>query len=169
MEPLFDPTRYVTGEPQRVQRWRIDFNGLGNLNWCATVERTEKISALLNENILLRAQEFMATLPEAMIDRAIQWAYLHETRSSFAIEKETPSPDKAERFMQLLKQAQDGRPLSEDYFVGLQNNIISHVLDHAAAFAHTGSGLVMQGDVGAGRAGSDTPGSASGWVSPCPG
>ncbi|MEK6789146.1 MAG: Fic family protein [Pseudomonadota bacterium] len=136
VEPLFDPARYVTGEPQRVQRWRIDFNGLGNLNWCATVERTEKISALLNENILLRAQEFMATLPEAMIDRAIQWAYLHETRSSFAIEKETPSPDKAERFMQLLKQAQDGRPLSEDYFVGLQNNIISNVLDHAAAFRH---------------------------------
>lgn len=134
--PLFDPARYITGQPQRSRRWRIDFNGLGSLRYCATVERTDAINALLDEDILAKARAFMADLPEAMVDRAIAWAYLHETRSSFAIEKESPSVDKAERFVQLLKQAHDGHPLTEDYLVGLQNNTVSNLLDHAAAFRH---------------------------------
>lgn len=134
--PLFDPTRYLTGQPQRSKRWRVDFNGLGTLHYCAIVERTDTIHCLLEADILAKAQAFMTNLPEAMVDRAIAWAYLHETRSSFAIEKESPSADKAERFVQLLKQAHDGHALTEDYLVGLQNNIVSNVFDHAATFRH---------------------------------
>lgn len=115
---------------------RIDFNGLGSLRYCATVERTEAINALLETDILAKAQAFMDDLPEAMVDRAIAWAYLHETRSSFAIEKESPSTDKAERFVQLLKQAHDGHPLTEDYLVSLQANTVSNFFDQAAAFRH---------------------------------
>lgn len=50
-----------------------------------------------------------------MMDRAINWAYLSETDSSFAIEKEVPSQQKSERFVQLLRQAHDRQPLTEDY------------------------------------------------------
>ncbi len=136
MEPLFNPGQYITGPARKHSRWRIAFNGMGTLQYCATIERSANIETLLDQNILQRAQEFMDALPEAMVDRAIQWAYLHETRSSFAIEKEVPGPDKAQRFMRLLRQAHDGQPLTENYLVALQNSTISNPHDQAAAFRH---------------------------------
>ncbi|KTB61047.1 cell filamentation protein Fic [Pseudomonas fluorescens] len=134
--PLFDPQRYVTGPSTRNSRWRIDFNGLGSLAYCATIERTAEIDALLSLDILGRAKSFMATLPPEMMDRAIQWAYLHETRDSFAIEKEQPSEEKSRRFVQLLRQAHEGRLLTEDYLVELQNSTVSNPFDKAVAFRH---------------------------------
>jgi len=133
---LFDPKRYVTGPSIRNSRWRVDFNGLGSLHYCATVERTPEVEALLALDILGRAKSFMATLPPEMMDRAIQWAYLHETRDSFAIEKEQPSEEKSRRFVQLLRQAHEGRLLTEDYLVELQNSTVSNPFDKAAAFRH---------------------------------
>ena len=104
---LFDPERYITGPSVRNNRWRVDFNGLGTLQYCATVERTPEVQALLEYDILGRSKEFIASLPKEMMDRAINWAYLSETDSSFAIEKEAPSQQKSERFVQLLRQAHD--------------------------------------------------------------
>ena len=84
--PLFDPVRYLTGPAVRNPRWRIDFNGLGSLDYCATVERNETIERLLDFDILGRSAEFVSSLPPGIMDRAINWAYLHETRDLFAIE-----------------------------------------------------------------------------------
>ncbi|KOY00985.1 Fic family protein [Pseudomonas nunensis] len=134
--PLFDPERYVTGPALRNSRWRIEFNGLGSIHYCATVERTPELEALLSLDILGRAKAFMATLPPEMMDRAINWAYLHETRDSFAIEKEEPSEEKSRRFVQLLRQAHEGRELSEDYLVELQNSTVSNPFDKAVLFRH---------------------------------
>lgn len=134
--PLFDPRLYVTGPAIRNARWRIDFNGLGSLRYCATVERTAEIQELLDLDILGRAKAFMASLPPEMMDRAINWAYLHETSDSFAIEKEAPSEDKARRFIQLLRQAHERRDLSEDYLVELLNSTVSNPLDKAVTFRH---------------------------------
>ncbi len=133
---LFDPKRYVTGPALRNSRWRVDFNGLGSLRYCATVERTPELETLLSLDILGRAKAFMATLPPEMMDRAINWAYLHETRDSFAIEKEEPSEEKSRRFVQLLRQAHEGRELSEDYLVELQNSTVSNPFDKAVLFRH---------------------------------
>lgn len=134
--PLFDPQRYVTGPAIRDSRWRVDFNGLGTLNYCAVVRRTPEINALLEADVLAEARAFIASLPAGMLDRAIQWAYLSETQSSFAIERESPSPDKQQRFMQLLRKAHEGRPLSETYLVELQNSTVNNPFDKAAAFRH---------------------------------
>lgn len=134
--PFFDPARYVTGPILRNTRWRIEFNGLGSMRYCATVERTPELEALLSLDILGRAKAFMATLPPEMMDRAINWAYLHETRDSFAIEKEEPSEEKSRRFVQLLRQAHEGRELSEDYLVELQNSTVSNPFDKAVLFRH---------------------------------
>lgn len=134
--PLFDPEDYVTGPAVRCRRWRIDFNGLGSLRYCAVVRRTSEINALLEADILAQARAFMGGLPPGMLDRAIQWAYLSETQSSFAIERESPSPDKQQRFMQLLRQAHDTKPLDEGYLVELQNGTVSNPFDKAAAFRH---------------------------------
>ncbi|MDZ3994742.1 Fic family protein [Pseudomonas sp. Teo4] len=134
--PLFDPERYITRPGERNAKWRVDFNGLGDLTYCATVERTPEILALLDHDILMKARAFIAALPPIMMDRALNWAYLHETKDSFAIERESPSEDKSRRFIQLLRQAHQRQPLSEDYLVGLQNATVSNPFDLAAAFRH---------------------------------
>ncbi|WP_205599033.1 Fic family protein [Halomonas faecis] len=134
--PLFEPKQYVTGPSVRNSRWRVDFNGLGSLRYCATVRRTPEIQRLLDEDILAQARAFVSSLPPGMLDRAIQWAYLSETQSSFAIERESPTPDKQQRFMQLLRQAHEGMPLDEAYLVTLQNSTVSNPFDKAAAFRH---------------------------------
>ncbi len=134
--PLFDPEQYLTMTGERNSRWRVEFNGIGTLAYCATVERIPEVTALLAHDTLERVQQFIQNLPAGMMDRAINWAYLNETQNSFAIEKESPSEDKSRRFIQLLKQAHERIPLSEDYLVSLQNATISNPYDMAAAFRH---------------------------------
>lgn len=131
---VFDAARYVTGPAQRDARWRVNFNGLGSLRYCATVERTPAIEAGIASDILGRAAAFAQTLGPTMLDRALAWAYLHETEDSYAIEHEKPSEDKARAFVQLLHQAHDGRPLTEDYLAELQSSTVSNPLDKAVQF-----------------------------------
>lgn len=84
------------------------------------------------------------------MDRAINWAYLYETQDSFLIEKEAPTENKARRFIQLLRQAHERLPLTEDYLVHLQNATVSNQLDLAAAFRHEQNHLAngLQGAAG---------------------
>lgn len=133
---LFDAERYLTAPGQRNARWKVNFNGLGSLRYAVTVERTPTIERLLALDILDRANTFVARLGPRATDRALAWAYLHETENSFAIERETPSPDKAEAFVALLQQAHQPRPMDEDYLVELQNAAITNPLDRAAAYRH---------------------------------
>lgn len=131
---VFDPARYVTGAQVRNSRWRVAFNGIGSMRYCVTVERTPAVEAAIQSRVLDRTRQFIETLGAEMMDRALAWAYLHETDSSFAIEKEAPSEDKARRFVELLQQAHDPRPLSEEYLVELQNAAVSNPFDKAASF-----------------------------------
>ena len=131
---LFDPRRYVTGPPTRDARWRVAFNGLGTTSYCPTVRRTDRIEAAIRSDILGRAKAFADALGKRMLDRALAWAYLNETEGSFAIERETPSEDKARKFVALLHQAHDGRALSENYLVELQNSVLTNPYDMAVAF-----------------------------------
>lgn len=133
---LFDPARYVTGPAQRNARWRVNFNGLGSLRYCATVERTPAVQAALASDLLGRANRYAAGLDRLLRDRALAWAYLHETLDSFAIEREAPGEDRARAFVALLHQAHERRALSEPYLVELQQATVSNPLDRAEAFRH---------------------------------
>jgi len=136
MVNLFDPNKYITGPSLRNAKWRVNFNGLGSLDYCVTVERTARINSLLEFNILQKANEFLSELGEGASDRAMSWAYLSETKSSFEIEHETPSASKAEAFVELLKKAHLTTQLDEEYLVGLQNTAITNPLDKAAHYRH---------------------------------
>ena len=57
--PLFDPDRYIVSSvSQKDSRWRVAFNGLGTMDYCVTVERTQDIQRLLDEDILMQTQAF---------------------------------------------------------------------------------------------------------------
>ena len=112
----------------------MNFNGLGSLQYCPTVERTPAIEQAIDSDVLGQTTAFLQTLGRPLLDRAISWAYLHETESSYAIEHETPSEEKSRAFIALLHQAHDERRLDEAYLVELQNATVTNPLDKAAGF-----------------------------------
>ena len=132
--PMFDPKHYLVGISRRNRRWRVDFNGLGDLQFCPVVRKTEAIDAGLAADVLAQAQVFAAEIGPKMLDRALSWAYMSETEGSFAIEGEAPSQDKATRFANLLKCAHAPKPLTEEYLTALQNMTISNPFDQAVSF-----------------------------------
>ena len=124
--PMFDPQDYFTGNSwEREPRLRVDFNGIGPYDYCPVVRRDEALQARGAE-VLHRLQEWTDDPVNAeVLDRVMGWAYLSETRDSYAIEHEAPSPTKEQAFLQAMKHLQDRMPLSEDYLVGLQNVVVS--------------------------------------------
>lgn len=60
--------------------------------------------------------------------------YLSETRGSYAIESETPSFNKQERFVQLLKSAGEPVKVVEDWLVKLQNVIVRDAYSQEASY-----------------------------------
>lgn len=132
--PMFDPAAYLTGASRRNARWRVDFNGLGDLAFCPVVRKTDAVLQGLQHDVLAHAKEFATSIGPQMLERALSWAYLSETEGSFAIEGETPTEDRASRFAALLKRAHDPRPLTEDYLIELQNATVSNPFDKAMQF-----------------------------------
>jgi hypothetical protein len=53
---VFNSSRYITGQSRRDARWRVAFNGLGTIKYCATLERTPYLAIyrqpLLNANTM---------------------------------------------------------------------------------------------------------------------
>lgn len=132
--PMFDTAAYLTGASRRNARWRVDFNGLGDLAFCPAIRKTDAVLHGLQHDVLGHAKAFAASIGPQMLERALSWAYLSETEGSFAIEGESPSEDKASRFAALLKRAHDPRPLTEGYLIELQNATVSNPFDKAAQF-----------------------------------
>lgn len=132
--PLFDPAAYFVGPTHRDARWRIEFNGLGDMDFCPVVRKTPTLLALMEKDILGQAKEFARTVGEAMLERALNWAYLSETEGSFAIEGEALSADKASRFAALLRRAHEQNTLTEALLVEWQNAAISNPFDQAVQF-----------------------------------
>lgn len=133
---VFDPARFVTGQDQRNARWRVNFNGLGSLAYCATVERTAAINSALQRPVLDRANQVLGSMDATIRDRALEWAYLSETRGSFEIEGEVPGASKQAAFVRILQQAHLREPLSEAYLTALQNTTITNPMQQAVAFRH---------------------------------
>lgn len=132
--PLFDPKQHFVGKAQRDARWRIEFNGLGELDFCPVVRKKPALMALIEQDVLGQAQDFAQSVGAAMLERALNWAYLSETEGSFAIEGEAPTQDKAALFAALLRRAHEQRPLTEDLLAEWQNATISNPYDKAVQF-----------------------------------
>lgn len=133
-QTVFDAARYVTGEHRRNAKWRVAFNGLGSLDWCATIERSRELDDAMGSDLPERVRTYAAGLTDTVRDRVLSWAYLSETRDSFAIEREAPTQTRQDKFVELLKRAGDAHPLDEEYLTGLQQATVANPLDLAVGF-----------------------------------
>jgi hypothetical protein len=122
--PLLDPKRFVTGSEIRNARFAVIVNLLGDVNFCPTVRKTDYIIEQQAKNLRAYTATTLARYDKTLLDRAAAFLYLKETHSSFSIEREKPSANRAERFAQLLAAAGDVADVTKEELVRLQNAVI---------------------------------------------
>lgn len=124
---ILDSSKYITGIIQKNARWRINDNLLGSADFCPIIRRNPVMEELLRIDFKKEVNELKnAYLPD-IFNRVAQYLYRKETKSSYEIEQEVPSPDRVNRFVNLLIDA-GKKPvdevLDEAHFTLLQNSIV---------------------------------------------
>ncbi len=124
---LIDYKRYFTGVVVKNSRWRMNNNLLGDVGFCPTIKRTNVIMKAVELDYPEMLRELSKNYSPEILNRANNYLYKKETRSSYQIEKEEPTPERIERFVSLLSNA--GKKeipdlLCEESLVMLQNQIV---------------------------------------------
>ena len=133
---LFPADLYVVSdEPVNNSKFRVRNNALGTRDFCPTVRLASVPNIPPFPDLLTEADRALASVTDpALYERALSYLYLSETRSNFAIERESPSADKQERFVQLLQHAGETELVTEDWLVELQNLVVRDVYSHEASY-----------------------------------
>jgi Fic family protein len=121
---LLDPRRHVTGAPFRARRQRVNDNLLGNAAYCPLIRRTDALHRSMAAGLDKHAHALVEGCEPSVLARAVNYLYTKETKSSYAIEGESPSADRAERFVAALSAAADFDGLDDQSYVRLQNAIV---------------------------------------------
>src|SRR3989304_1801330 len=122
--PVLDEKRYFTAPARRDKRFAVLHNMPGTPAFCPLVRRTPALRVWIEKDLGARIAHVLASLEPELLQRAVNYLYLAETRSSFAIEKDVPDSQGAERFRRLLERAGEDMPLEEQTFVEWQNVIV---------------------------------------------
>ncbi len=123
--PVVDESlQFGLADGPRNGKFRVTDNLPGNRQFCPLVRKTDSLKAMVQKNLKQGTLDTIAKYDSDLLRRAAAFLYLKETHSSFEVEREKPSPDRAKRFADLLREAERGIPLSEERFVQLQNAVL---------------------------------------------
>ena len=121
---LLDPKRYYTAAPVKSRRHRVSNNLLGDVDFCPMVRRTPLLKSFEEKQLAGEAARIVSSYDEDTLRRAVNYLYTKETRSSFEIERETPSAARAARFVSLLQGLPDKDSIDKTALVQMQNVIV---------------------------------------------
>jgi hypothetical protein len=122
---LDEELQFGLGETQDLDhKFRVRNNLPGSRDFCPLVRKSPAIRALLGKDLKARIGQILAKYPPDLLRRAAQYLYLKETRSTYEVERESPSASRTQRFLDLLKTAPAGEPLTQESFVRAQNSIL---------------------------------------------
>lgn len=124
---LIDPEKYITGKTEKINRWWINDNLLGTWEFSPIIRRTSQLMAALEPDFKEMIRDLTKTFPPEIFHRAVNYLYKKETKSSYQIEREEPSPDRMERFISILEKAGEDfveTLLEEKNLTMLQNAIV---------------------------------------------
>lgn len=121
---LLDEQLYFTGPVSKQPRWRINRNLLHTVHFSPFVRKTAALHPPRDNQLHERCADLINEVPAAAFQRALRYLYAKETKTSYAIEHETPSQQRAENFMNLLAQAAKEDFLTKEALVRLQNAIV---------------------------------------------
>lgn len=121
---LLNADDYYTGPALPSRRHRVYINLLGNLSFSPMVRRTKRLKVAEAKSLAQRCQRVIAAIPPDIYSRALQYLYTKETRSSYAIERETPDQTRAQKFADALREASRRDYLLKDSLVALQQTVV---------------------------------------------
>lgn len=124
MVTILDPDQqYALAEGDPSPRHKVSNNLPGTPAFCPLVRRTPDLAAFSQKALGERAREAMGRVRPDLVARAAAFILLNDSKSSFAIEGERPSGQRAARWGQAIAQA-GVRPLSLDELDRLQRIVI---------------------------------------------
>ena len=97
---------FTSARRRLVARQRVNDNLLGDRSFSPTIRRTAALKAYAAAALSERCTSLIADCAPDVLHRALSYLYTKETKSSFAIEREEPTPDRTTRFVDLLARAQ---------------------------------------------------------------
>jgi len=106
------------------KRHKIIDNILGAPGFAPTIRRTARLEAFMAEAIDAEARDLVAGCDSEVLARAVNYLYTKETKSSFEIERETVSGQRADRFAAALRSTNSFEPAAAASLVALQNTIV---------------------------------------------
>jgi len=121
---LLDPATHLTSAPIRVRRQRINDNLLGSRAYCPVIRRTRELEDAMASGLDRDARALTQNCEPGLLARAGHFLYTQETKSSFAIEGESPSTGRADRFVRALLDGASFDPSNTQALVQLQNSIV---------------------------------------------
>lgn len=121
---LLDPELYFTGPVMKLARWRINRNLLHTVRFSPMIRRTPILHPTKDAELHERCADLINDVLPEVFQRALRYLYAKETRTSYAIEHETPTQARSEKFMALLAQAATDDFLTKEALVRLQNAIV---------------------------------------------
>ena len=116
--------QFASDTGHKCRRFRIIDNLPGTPDFCPLVRKSEYLQGMLERDLRGLTGQTLAGYDETLLRRAAAWLYLKETQSSFELEREKPSASKAQRFADLLREADIGAPLTEDRLLDLQHAVV---------------------------------------------
>ena len=121
---LLEPNKYYTVTPARqVRRQRINDNLLGDRRFCPTVRHTDTLRNFETADLPKRCRQVVSNYSPELLKRALGYLYTKETKSSFEIEHIKPTSTRTERFVALLRLAEQEDFCKKTQLIELQNRI----------------------------------------------
>jgi hypothetical protein len=99
-------------------------NLLGTPEFSPLIRRTKALATWEAKRLDERSRRVVADIPRELYERALAYLYSRETKSSYAIERETPDQKRAARFVAALREAATRDYLKKDALVALQRTVV---------------------------------------------
>lgn len=123
--PVLDPKQqFALADGDPAPRYKVINNLPGTPAFCPLVSRTPELDALSQKGLAEQAMAVMGRVRKDLINRAAAFILLKDSRSSFAIENETPDNTRATRWGEAIAQA-GSRDLNLDELDRLQRIVIA--------------------------------------------
>lgn len=120
---VVDPDLQFAPAGENAARYRVRNNLPGAPEFCPLVFRTGALDRFIALDLPQRAQEIVADVPRDLLARTAAFLLLKDSRSSYAIEGESPPQDRIQRWGRAIGEA-GRRPLDREELLRLQKIVI---------------------------------------------
>ena len=107
----------------RVRRYHILNNLIGNRDFAPYVRKTALVQEFSSDRLKAESERLLKNYSPELLYRAVQYLYIKETKSSFAIERETPNQRRMEAFVAILR-SMSNTPLTKETLIAVQNSVV---------------------------------------------